>query len=73
MPAITDIATLEALYHPAPVPNSTVKVTDRITPQYRTLIEASPFLALATVGRKASIALRAATAANWCASLTTAP
>lgn len=50
MPAITDLVTLEALYQPAPVPNSTVKVTDRITPHYRTLIEASPFLALATVG-----------------------
>lgn len=50
MPAISDIATLEALYQPAPVPNSTVKVTDRITPHYRRLIEASPFLALATVG-----------------------
>lgn len=50
MAAITDLAALEALYQPAPVPNSTVKVTDRITPHYRTLIEASPFLALATVG-----------------------
>jgi PPOX class probable FMN-dependent enzyme len=47
---VTTIADLEALYRPAPVPASTVKVTDRITPHYRRLIEASPFVALATIG-----------------------
>ncbi|KQY34366.1 pyridoxamine 5'-phosphate oxidase [Caulobacter sp. Root1455] len=47
---IDDLETLEALYAPAPVPASIVKVADRITPHYRALIEASPFLALATVG-----------------------
>jgi PPOX class probable FMN-dependent enzyme len=47
---IDNLDALEALYTPAPVPASTVKVADRITPHYRALIEASPFLALATVG-----------------------
>jgi PPOX class probable FMN-dependent enzyme len=47
---IDSLEALEALYTPAPVPASTVKVADRITPHYRALIEASPFLALATVG-----------------------
>ncbi len=47
---IDNIEALETLYSPAPVPASTVKVADRITPHYRALIEASPFLALATVG-----------------------
>jgi PPOX class probable FMN-dependent enzyme len=47
---IDNLEALEALYTPAPVAASTVKVADRITPQYRALIEASPFLALATVG-----------------------
>lgn len=50
MRQITTIEALEALYRPAPVPASTVKVADRITPHYATLIAASPFLALATVG-----------------------
>ncbi len=47
---IDTIAALEALYTPAPVPASLVKVTDHITPHYRRLIEVSPFLALATSG-----------------------
>lgn len=47
---VDSLEALEALYTPAPVPASTVKVADRITPHYRALIEASPFLALATVG-----------------------
>lgn len=47
---IATIAELEALYAPAPVAASTVKVADRITPHYRRLIAASPFAALATVG-----------------------
>ena len=47
---IDTLEALEALYTPAPAPASTVKVADRITPHYRALIEASPFLALATVG-----------------------
>jgi len=46
---IDTIAQLEALYG---TPNlaSTAKVADRITPDYRRLIEASPFLMLATAG-----------------------
>jgi PPOX class probable FMN-dependent enzyme len=47
---IDSLEALEALYTPAPVPASTVKVADRISPHYRALIEASPFLTLATVG-----------------------
>jgi PPOX class probable FMN-dependent enzyme len=47
---VDSLEALEALYTPGPVAASTVKVADRITPHYRALIEASPFLALATVG-----------------------
>ena len=50
MDVIDSLEALEALYRPAPVAASTVKVADRITPHYRALIEASPFLALATAG-----------------------
>ena len=50
MTVIDSLEALEALYAPAPVAASTVKVADHITPHYRALIEASPFLALATVG-----------------------
>ncbi|OYX04300.1 MAG: flavin-nucleotide-binding protein [Caulobacter vibrioides] len=50
MHEITTVEALEALYQPAPVPASTVKVTDHITPHYAALIQASPFVALATVG-----------------------
>ena len=47
---IDSLAALEALYQPAPAPASTVKVADHITADYRALIEASPFVALATLG-----------------------
>lgn len=50
MHEITTLEALEALYQPQPVAASTVKVTDHITPHYAALIEASPFVALATVG-----------------------
>ena len=50
MTIIDNLEALEALYTPAPAAASTVKVSDHITPHYRALIEASPFLALATVG-----------------------
>jgi len=50
MTTITSLDQLEALYQPAPVAASTVKVAHAVTPQYRRLIEASPFAALATVG-----------------------
>ena len=46
---ITTEAELEAIYG-APGEASTVKEIDRLTPAYRSLIEASPFLALATAG-----------------------
>ncbi len=46
---IDTVEALEALYG---TPNlaSTAKVADRVTPEYRRLIEASPFMVLATVG-----------------------
>jgi hypothetical protein len=47
---VTTIAELEALYVPAPWPPALAKETDRISPQYRSLIEASPFCVLATCG-----------------------
>ncbi|GLQ11984.1 pyridoxamine 5'-phosphate oxidase [Devosia yakushimensis] len=50
MTIIRTIEELEALYTPAAVAASTVKVAHAMTPQYRRLIEASPFAALATVG-----------------------
>ncbi|WP_454714715.1 pyridoxamine 5'-phosphate oxidase family protein [Caulobacter segnis] len=50
MHEITTLEALEALYQPQPVAASTVKVTDHITPHYAALIQASPFVALATVG-----------------------
>ncbi|WP_198373586.1 pyridoxamine 5'-phosphate oxidase family protein [Roseomonas rosulenta] len=46
---IATIAELEALYG-SPNLASTAKVADRVTPEYRRLIEASPFLVLATAG-----------------------
>ena len=49
MSVITSIEALEALYG-VPGEASTAKEVDRITPQYRALIEASPFVALATAG-----------------------
>ena len=50
MTIIASLADLDAIYDVAPVPASTVKVADHITADYRALIEASPFVALATVG-----------------------
>ena len=49
MSIVTTIDELEAIYgHPGET--STVKVTNRITPSYRVLIEKSPFAALASTG-----------------------
>lgn len=50
MTIIATIDELEAIYDVRPVPASTVKEVDRIAPHYRALIEASPFVALATSG-----------------------
>ncbi len=47
--AVTSIAALEALYGP-PNPGSLTKVTERLTPEYRRWIEASPFFAIASAG-----------------------
>ena len=46
---ITDVAQLAALYGQPAAP-ATVKVADHVTPHYRAFIEASPFVALSTVG-----------------------
>lgn len=49
MPQILSLADLEAVY-PAPLETSTVKELDRLIPEYRAMIAASPFAALATAG-----------------------
>ncbi|MGF1594488.1 MAG: pyridoxamine 5'-phosphate oxidase family protein [Kiloniellaceae bacterium] len=49
MTVISTVEQLEALYG-APSEGALVKEADRITPEYRRLIEASPFMALATCG-----------------------
>lgn len=49
MSAITDLETLESIYG-QPREAATVKEIGRIIPEYRAYIEASPFVALATVG-----------------------
>ena len=49
MSTITTTSELETLYG-APVETSLVKEANRITSHYRTMIEASPFVALATSG-----------------------
>ncbi|MEJ8573981.1 pyridoxamine 5'-phosphate oxidase family protein [Microbaculum marinum] len=49
MSTITTVQELEAVYG-TPGETSLVKEVDRITPQYRAFIEASPFVALATSG-----------------------
>ncbi len=49
MSIIRNIEQLEVIYG-EPGLSSTVKVCDQITPQYRRLIEAAPFVALATSG-----------------------
>jgi len=50
MHTIKTISELEAIYNIEPVLASTAKEVDHITPAYRTLIEHSPFVALATTG-----------------------
>ncbi len=50
MHRIETIEALEALYQPAPALASTAKELDHLIPEYRAYIEASPFVALATVG-----------------------
>jgi PPOX class probable FMN-dependent enzyme len=50
MTTITTLEGLEAVYHDKPAAASTVKEVDRLTPHYRALIAASPFVALATAG-----------------------
>ncbi len=47
---ISTIEELEQIYHIKPALASTAKVTATLTKEYRQLIEASPFLALATAG-----------------------
>src|SRR5205823_4197378 len=47
---IDSLDALARIYDATPTPASTVKEVARITPEYRRLIEASPFVALATAG-----------------------
>lgn len=49
MTLVTSIDALEALYG-RPAAPSLVKEVDRVTPEYRAIIEAAPFVALATAG-----------------------
>lgn len=49
MTIVTSVEQLNALYG-EPSEASLVKVTDYLLPEYRAMIEASPFMALATVG-----------------------
>ncbi|GMB82241.1 pyridoxamine 5'-phosphate oxidase family protein [Shinella zoogloeoides] len=49
MTIVTSVEQLNALYG-EPGEASLIKVTDYLLPEYRTMIEASPFMALATVG-----------------------
>src|ERR1700747_3614889 len=49
MAILTTLQDLEAIYA-SPAEASTVKVSDRVPPLYRRLIEASPFAVLATAG-----------------------
>jgi PPOX class probable FMN-dependent enzyme len=49
MPVISTVEQLEAVYGQPGEP-SVIKEVDRLTPHYRTLIEASPFAVLATSG-----------------------
>jgi PPOX class probable FMN-dependent enzyme len=48
--AITTTEQLEALYADAPYGPALIKEVDHITPQYRQLIEAAPFVVIATSG-----------------------
>ena len=50
MTIVTTVEQLEALYTPAPAAASMTKVAHIMTQEYRRLVEASPFAALATVG-----------------------
>jgi uncharacterized protein len=47
---VTTIAALEALYTPAPLPPAVVKEIDHVSPHYRALIAASPFVVVSTSG-----------------------
>lgn len=49
MPTLTTLEDLEAIYG-QPGPSSTLKELDHLNAEYRAVIEASPFAALATVG-----------------------
>lgn len=49
MTVVTSVEQLKAIYGDV-TEASTIKVTTRLTPAYRQMIEASPFMALATVG-----------------------
>ncbi len=70
MTILTHVEQLEAIYGTSPSEASIAKVTARLTPEYRQMIEASPFVALATVAAEGLDARRAVISAVSCASRT---
>jgi predicted pyridoxine 5'-phosphate oxidase superfamily flavin-nucleotide-binding protein len=66
MSIIATVEQLEAIYG-QPNEASTVKVSAKITPQYRALIDKSPFAALATCGTEGLDSRRAAMCPVSCA------
>ena len=67
---ISSIEALEAVYKPRPSDASMVKESTVVTDEYKRLIEASPFVALASSGRRRSIVLHAVTEKGLFASRT---
>ena len=62
--SISSVEQLEALYG-MPAERSVIKETNRLTPSYRALIEASPFLAIATAGSSGMDCSPRGDAAGW--------
>jgi predicted pyridoxine 5'-phosphate oxidase superfamily flavin-nucleotide-binding protein len=56
--AITTTEALERVYTDAPYGPAVVKEADHVTPEYRKLIEAAPFVVLATCGPEGHAAIR---------------
>ena len=71
MKIISTVEELSEIYAGGLSQASVAKVTKALTPLYRQMIEASPFMALATVGPEGLDALRAVTSAALSGSSTT--
>lgn len=65
MKIISTVEELSEIYAGGLTQASVAKVTKVLTPLYRQMIEASPFMALATVGPGGSTAHRGAISAAW--------